>query len=444
MTLTFPSRFSFPGFLILFTLFGVCNGIIGCKQSTTSAPKPRMLAEHGAWTWFNDERAIFADSLLYIGYVDTAGYTSVTVHSMKSNNDPLTFQLGSFREKDDHNNPAFTHLEDGGILATYAPHNSQPFWYWRFANINESGSVNWTKERKTTQLNAHTTYSNLFQLAGENGRLYNFYRGTNFDPVYMTSQDDGLTWSEEHHFITSGGDRTRPYVKYASNGMNRMDMLFTQAHPRDAKTNIYHAYYRDGDMYQSNGSHIQPLPGKEMSPMPVEEGTLIYDAEENGRAWVWDLEYFADGLPVAVFVSATDSTIGNDLRYHYARWDQTENKWQVQEIAFAGTHLYDGENHYAGGITIDPADPTIVYTSSDVHPATNELTQHYQIYRGITSDKGSTWIWKELTPNAEEDNIRPYVPQGGQKYHAVLWLRGRYTSYQNYDTDIVGLIDKKN
>ncbi|HMB93240.1 MAG TPA: hypothetical protein VKP65_20480, partial [Rhodothermales bacterium] len=143
----------------------------------------------------------------------------------------------------------------------------------------------------------------------------------------------------------------------------------------------------------------------------------------------------------AVYVTARDSTTGNDLRYHYARWDEKNGRWHEQEVAYPGTHLYDGENHYAGGITLDPADPNTVYTSSDVHPATGDSTAHYQIYRGTTRDNGATWTWTVLTPGAAEDNIRPFVPRGGQEHHAVLWLRGRYTSYQDYKTDIVGLLD---
>lgn len=427
--------------LLVIIITTIAFVLSGCMDEKAPTQRPQVLVENGAWTWFNDERALLTDSLLYIGYVDTAGYTSVSVHSMKTKKEIQTSRLGSFKEKDDHNNPAFAQLGDGSILATYAPHNSQPFWYWRFATVTESGSVTWSHEHKTEQLDASATYSNLFLLTGENGRLYNFYRGINFDPVFVISDDEDQNWSAEQHFISSGGPRTRPYVKYASNGIDRIDMLFTQAHPRDAETNIYHAYYQDGNMYQSNGSRIQSLPGKEISPMPVEEGTLIYDADENGRAWVWDLEYDTEGSPVAVFVSAADSTTGNDLRYHYARWDETENRWNEQEIAYAGTHLYDGENHYAGGITLDPADPNTVYTSSDIHPATGDPTEHYQIYRGVTSDKGRNWEWTVITPDAKEDNIRPYVPRSEEKYHAVLWLRGRYTSYQDYNTDIIGLLE---
>jgi len=83
----------------------------------------------------------------------------------------------------------------------------------------------------------------------------------------------------------------------------------------------------------------------------------------------------------------------------------------------------------------------MVYTSSDVHPATGAKTDHYQMYRGRTGDNGATWMWTVLTPDATEDHLRPFVPRGGQGRHAVLWFRGRYTSYTDYDAAVVGLID---
>lgn len=402
--------------------------------------EPQVIAEDAAWTWFNDERAVFVGETLFVGYVDTAGYSGVTVYSMEDGTAPERHRLGSFREVDDHNNPAFVRLDGGRVLAAYAPHHTQPYWYWRHAEP-VGDSVAWSPERRTGDLGANATYSNLFRLGDEGGRLYNFFRGTNFDPAVMTSDDGGETWSAPRHVIRSGDGGTRPYVKYASDGAGRIDLLYTQAHPRREANDVYHVYYQNGFLHRSDGTRIQPLPGDGIDPMAAGAGTRVYDADTAGRAWVWDLEYAEDGTPVAVYVAARDGTTGNDLRYRYARWTAGDGAWDEQEIAYAGTHLYDGENHYAGGITLDSADTRTVYTSSDVHPATGEATAHYQLYRGTASSGTAGWRWMTLTPDATADHIRPFVPRsGGGEHHAVLWLRGRYTTYQDYDTDVVGLL----
>ncbi len=413
----------------------------GCATGRGALREPQVVARHGAWTWFNDERAAFVGPNLFVGYVDTSGHSAVTVVPVEGEARKHTTRLSTFTERDDHNNPAFVALPDGRVMAAYARHHVEPFWYRRFGQVS-GDSIRWSPESRTADLGSKATYSNLFRLSGEGGMLYDFYRGTNFNPTLMTSDDNGETWSAPQHFILSGSGGTRPYFKYTSNGTGRIDVLYTQGHPRDVDNDVLHVYYEDGSLRRSDGTPIQPLPGSNgAGPMPVGAGTRIYDAETAGRAWVWDLEYDAAGAPVAVYIATRDSTTGNDLRYRYARWDAGTGRWIEREIAYAGTHLYDGENHYAGGITLDPSDPSVVYTSSDVHPETGAPTAHYEIYRGITTDGGASWKWIPLTPGAAEDQIRPFVPRSNGNHHAVLWLRGRYTAYTDFDTDVVGLLD---
>lgn len=407
-------------------------------------PEPRVMVEGGAWTWFNDERAVVADGRLLVGYVDTAGFAGVAVTPLDGAGPARSYRLGSFRERDDHDNPSLLRLDDGRVLAAWAPHDTRPFWWWRHGTP-AGDSVVWSPEQRTDSLGATVTYANLIRLAGEGGRVYDFFRGINFDPTVMTSDDGGETWSEPRHFLLAGTDRTRPYVKYASDGDGRIDFVYTRAHPRQARTHVYHAYYQDGLLHRSNGTAIQPMPGvrtaggTHVGPMPVSLGTRVYHGAVAGRAWVWDLEHDSAGAPVAAYVAARDSTIGLDLRYRYARWDPVLGVWREGEIGWAGTRLYEGENHYAGGIAIDPADPSTVYASADVHPATGEPTDHYQIYRGRTDDLGASWRWAALTPDATTDHIRPFVTRGDGP-RALLWLRGRYTSYTDFDTDVVGLV----
>ena len=42
-------------------------------------------------------------------------------------------------------------------------------------------------------------------------------------------------------------------------------------------------------------------------------------------------------------------------------------------------------------------------------------------------------------PDSDADNIRPIVPNGSTDREIVLWLRGKYYSYTNYDMDVVGI-----
>lgn len=414
----------------------------GCSSIWQDDTDVHVIVDNVAWTWFTDERAIVVDSFLYVGHVDTAGATRVTTYLIRASGDSgrdTTVRLSTYREVDDHNNPALLRLEDGRTLAAYAQHHEAPYWYWRFEK-GDHESFQWSSERRSTSVGARVTYNNLFQLSGENGRIYNVFRGLNFDPTMMTSEDGGQTWSAPRHVLRSGGSGTRPYVKYVSNGEDRIDLLYTQGHPRQKKNDVYHLYYQDRVFHRSDGTRICHVKTEGCLPVQVDRGTLVYDADEAGRAWVWDVEYTEEGEPVGVYVTARDSTVGRDLRYRYARYDAETSTWTEQEIAHAGTRLYEGENHYAGGIALDPEDVGRVYLSADVHPETvgSTASGQYQIYEGTAENQ--EWTWTQITESSAADNLRPFVPRGADEHQVVLWLRGEYTTYTDYDTNVVGII----
>jgi hypothetical protein len=124
-----------------------------------------------------------------------------------------------------------------------------------------------------------------------------------------------------------------------------------------------------------------------------------------------------------------------------AHWDG--HQWQDHEIAYAGTRLYQGEDDYTGLACIDPNDCGTVYVSSDVdiHDGRPNTSGHYEIYRGRTEDLGRSWTWMAVTSDSEVDNLRPIVPRSDGRHSVLLWLRGTYTAYTDYDLDVVGLVD---
>jgi hypothetical protein len=407
-----------------------------------------QLVPDGAWTWFNDERVIVNRQIFYIGSVDSLGRSRLDLYSI-SNSQNLSqteYILGSWRSRDDHNNPALLKLANGKILAAYTKHHEEPKLYWRLADIDASGQkLVWGPELSKT-VEANATYNNLFQLLEENGRIYNFIRAIGFNPNFLYSDDMGRSWQGPFVLIESGDDLTRPYVKYTGNGQDRIDFLYTDGHPRDVPNNsVYHLYYKKGGFYKSDGTFIKKLEQVKQVPLVPSDGTKIYDGStETGRGWIWDLEYDEQGQPVAVYINSTDHAAGKDLRYRYAYWNADQEKWVEWQIAFAGTHLYVPENHYAGGITIDPQDTNTVYISTDVNPTTGRPNPsgRYQIHRGIMSRDTKDFKWTQLTFDTDADNIRPVVPRRHNCTICLIWLQGQYKTYTNYNTSIVGIIEK--
>jgi autotransporter-associated beta strand protein len=428
------------------------------------------LVTDGAWTWFNDPRALIDNGNLYFGYNRAADRRSVLSALNLQSGMVTNLWSSSLTQMDDHDVPGLLVKSDGTLLAIYSRHQNDQFFTYRLSSAtNPVSPGDWGPEqRNNTGTNdpSGMTYSNPYQLAGEGGKIYNFARYLNYNPNVFTSSDGGNTWSTPRILILTGtGGTIRPYVKYCSDYNQRLDFIYTDGHPDNIPTSLYHMYYQGGAFYQTDGTFL-----KNYSDLPIlhdsgERGTVIYpyntaaqsDPNQwipNGRAWTWEVATQTNGNPFCVFQVKVDSVTGSswfDARvyYYYARW--TGANWQKRFIAQAGRPLYNGQPDYGAGICLDPLDPNTIYISSDAaNPfdlsTTTEVplsaSQRYQIWKGVTADGGLTFAWTPMTSNSV-DNLRPYVPRRNGGEPSVLWFTGTYTSYTSFDCSIVGLFTTK-
>jgi len=424
-----------------------------------------VLTTDGAWTWYNDTRALFHNGKLYFGFVRTSdSKTTLSVFDLATGQTTNLWSSG-FTQLDDHNNPGLLAKSDGRLLAAYSRHISDQYFSYRTSSsTNPMTAAGWNAEINIPNSGAGMTYANPFQLSSESGRIYNFCRNQNFNPTIYTSTDGGTNWSAPQLFIQAGtGGTVRPYVKYSSDNTQRVDFLYTDGHPRDVANSLYHLYYQAGAFYKTDGTFV-----KNYASLPIlhdsgERGSVIYqysDADQadpnewipTGRAWCWETAAQSNGAPVCVFTvqrdNVTGPTSGTDDRiyYYYARW--TGSAWQKRFIAQAGRPLYAAEDDYAGGICVDPVEPNVIYISSnaqnpfnltDTTNVTLSASQRYELWRGVTADGGLTFTWSQITSNSAVDNLRPYVPRRNGGERCVLWFRGSYASYTSYSCSIVGL-----
>ncbi len=431
-------------------------------------PLPGEIAEvapNGTWTWFNDERALWHQGKLFAGYVRSDGNPGVTRY------DPGTgiahhvnFGTASSVEVDDHNNPSFTVLPDGRILAVYSKHGSASAFYSRISTSNSPTSLaDWSAESiKVTP--ARNTYANTYALTGnglgENGTIYNFSRCINYNPCVTLSNDNGVTWGNVTQVINVGTGGTRPYPRYVSNKNNRIDLIYTDGHPRNENNSVYHMYYQSQNFRKTDGSLLKSLAnlpiqhGIVSDPNNGEKGSVIYQYDPTwGRGWTWDIHYGVNGHPVCLFQTQRDDVTGTGwnhdrIYYHYARW--TGSAWQKTFIAQGGRGIYSAEDDYGGGMAMDPEDPRIIYISSnaanpfslsDINNVPLGPGERYEIWRGVTLDGGLTFTWSPVTKNSSQDNLRPIVPENHGLSKHLLWLQGTYTSYINYNTKVLGIFD---
>ncbi|MCC6491875.1 MAG: BNR-4 repeat-containing protein [Pirellulales bacterium] len=415
-----------------------------------------VLNDNGSWCWFEGERAVVdaaSGRILVSSVANAAGPGGATragdveVTSLELATGAVSrFTLNADRSDnagwgDDHNSAALWVRPDGRYLAMYSRHSGDALSRYRIS-AHPGDASSWSAEQ-TFDNRAGTTYSNLHYLRADQngaGRLYDFTRTANFNPNLLVSADLGTTWSYGGRLLTQGTGRQRPYVRYASNG-ERIDFIATEQHPRNFDNSVYHGYIQGGRLYDSAG---RPVDGNLLDAEAVAPTALTAlfrtGAEFGGvamrRAWTIDIAIDDRGRPYALFQARAGDDDG-DHRFFYARFDG--ERWAVHQLAKAGGFLYRQENDYTGLAALDPRNPDRLFISTTIDPRSDAPLPHYEIFQGDTSDGGATWNWSPITYRSSADNLRPLVPKGGGEHTALLWLRGRYSAYTNYDLRVVGL-----
>jgi BNR repeat-containing family member/FG-GAP-like repeat len=401
------------------------------------------LLDSGAWSWFEDERVIIDARArrLYVSAVadrPTPGEVVVSEVDLATGA-RRTVSLGA-AELDDHNSAAIWEAATSEVLTAWARHHRDDVI--RTHRRRTDGS--WLRLPPVVDP-SRVTYNNLYSVLAEDGSalLYDFYRGSRFDPQAMASVDAGRTWSRLGSVLRDPTDSTaeRPYVRYTSRG-DRIDLIATERHPDTGRTSIYHGFIRDGLLHTSAGAVLGPVG----SGVPVTSLTRVGSPGPGQTAWTVDIGYDpASGHPIAAY-STTVTT--DDHRYHVARWDGSN--WRAREVAFAGRALYPVEESYTGLMALDPRDAGHVVISTDANPTTGaplvsatDGRRHWELFDGRLRRDGS-YAWTPLTANSTQDNLRPVMTAGPGGASALAWMRGRYTTYTDYRLEVVGVVRRAN
>lgn len=419
------------------------EGLIAIKQGadevnvniSTSFPsdffdlaKIDTLNVDGAWCWFNDPRALYykgTKEQTYFGWINSVGDVLVASYNHVTG-EYIEKTLFEKLEVDDHDNPAIFFRKDGRIIVYFSKHTSAPAH--RFISTNPEDITSWGNDY---QFGVNVTYPYPFQV---NDKIYVFYRGINWHPTLVVSDDDGETLGEPQQFVTGGGGR--PYARYCQDSTGAIHIAVTTGHPRQEATNkIYYACLKNGKFYRADGTFIKDYTGTATAlDIDNNEAETVYNAS-NGKGWIWDITVDSANNPVMVYASFPTDL---DHRYHYARW--TGSEWFQTELTKGGKwfpQTPDGasepEPNYSGGIILDYNNPSVVYLSKQVKGV-------FEIFKYTTADKGHNWKEQAITWDSPADivNVRPVVPRQHKKgFFEVLWMRGKYRYYQDYHTSIV-------
>lgn len=449
--------------------------------------KTVTLNTNGGWCWYQDPRVIvdsqtgevvFASIATQAG---TAGETrggDVDVTTV----DPATGQaktttLRKFTTQggkgDDHDVAALWERPDGRYLAVYTAHNQgrrekRPQSFYRIST-RPHDATDWQDEHVFDWPTADpvgvgfvaVTYSNLHFLAAERngeGRLYNIARAAGQTWQIATSDDWGETWTYRG-IVTlppeGGRAYSNGYPKFCSNGLDRIDFLITEAHPRDYNNGIYHGYIRDGKTHDTAGKVIDPNTFSGSAPMPEQFTTVFEPAPAAEGAyhtgWTVDLIRDAHGELHALFTcrvgvepsrdekDKTTNPLGEqEHRLFYARLGG--QAWHTTELGRMGHGLYYWEEDYTGLGAIDPLDGRTLCMSTPFDPRSGAMLNHRELFIGTATDTSKSWTWTPLTEDSSTDNLRPRMVRLKDGRAMVLWLRGEYVSMAEYNLQVVGRV----
>jgi len=438
--------------------------------------------DNGIWTWYSDERTVVDthQKKLVVGCVENAnglggiprdGNINVTIWDVPSASGSrytLMTNLTSFGGGDDHNAPGLLVMANGHYLAMYTGHNADKLTLYRTydpltGNWSAQATNDWSTQPGGDDFN--TTYSNPNKMTAE-GRTYDFARSNGGgSPNSIISTDFGTNWSYGGMLTTNNiPGYVQGYFKYWGNGVDRIDFICTEAHPRDYDTSMYHGFVSNGMSFNSFGvTKDANIFDKLNIPHPQDytpiflAGTVMPPGQTNYRCWNDDVCRYPDGTVECIITARiNDNTQGNDANinpdhaFFFCRFDGTN--WTPTYLCQAGYKLYSSEADYVGLGSLNPNDPNTVYLSTKfdpraVQPGVKDTNQPYttvhEIWRGVTTNHGATFTWSPITQNSVRENFRPIMPLWDNNNSALLWFRGNYTSAQIVDGAVVGIVEHR-
>jgi hypothetical protein len=432
--------------------------------------------DNGAWCWYQDERAVVdqvAGRIIAGSVASGTGpggssrdaWVNAVVFDLQSRW-PQRTELYKYGYTDDHNAPGFVLWPDGRATAQYAGHNNDYLSRFRILNGDTwqpETSFDWTSVGATT--GEQTSYSNPYYLSAE-GRALTFVRSIeNRSPHFLVSSNLGNTWTYGGQLVEPDGavGYNSGYFRYSGNGVDRIDFICTEGHPRDLQTSIYHGYISNGMSFQSDGTVMDTnlfdaiCPVSRSFTLVFSNGTVLPAGMTNYRCWNSDVQRYPDGTVQALIharinnnTGGNDSSINPNHSFFFGRYDGTN--WVTTYLGQAGTKMYASEADYVGLGALSPNDPNTIFIATRYDPRaaspaafdTNQpFSSFREIWKGVTTNHGVSFNWTMMTRNSGRDNFRPIVPVWNHDNVALLWFRGTYNSAQSFDAAIVGLIEQR-
>ena len=434
-------------------------GLTGCdardlRSVSFTRPKTERVIGQGGWCWFHSPRASIGGGKVWLGSVVSGGHerdgdVEVIAFDTKTLREAERHVLGRTRP-DDHAAPSVMMLSSGRPQVAWATHARTP-WI-------EVGDVGRPLQRiqrpaSLSEPGKGVSYASAHVVGGKRWLLY---RGEKFSWNLLVSSDGGRTWSYRGLIIEPAkkeqtGRDQRPYIVAASDG-SKLHIMVSDGNPTEYRgTSVRYITIGSDLRIRDNSGRWVGTVGTDPVPLSRVNRLFAGTAGRGGEitdtdGWVCDVQII-DNRPTAILSvrdpwpagAAKVGTVRH--RYLWAR-QRGDGSWTVDHMGWAGGELYRNQPDYTGLGSLDPTNAQRTVISTNVHPRTGSLLRstrdgkvHFELWEGFRAAE-KAWTWVPLTSNSAEDNIRPIVVAGGSA-KVLVWMRGTYRHWTNYDTRIV-------
>jgi len=425
--------------------------------------------DRGGWTWFGGTSALSIGNIHLLGIVrrhglSLKGQSCLTVLDSAGKvvrSIPLLRDL----DLDDHNVPTVVALGPNRFVVAVTGHGSVTSVLVAIGVVRD-GDVRLSNRIKV-EFDEPTSYAHIvpegndsFLLLTRCGRKNFRARRVNVSPLEVSSVAMNVfPWAvKESDPWYSRRDGNRPYLITRENGP---DVLFalTNDHPRAYRNGIVAGRFRGADIYDLDANLVHTLSPDAPAWDPFTKLTQIVAPGQKDIPWVQDIApVLKNGAVTGVDVAYSLAEMSEqafrfwsrgrhpDLKYAVTR-RLTREKPQIVFEADAGPSLYAGEEHYAGGIALNPRNSNhIVYSvgvvppihgfASSQTPQSGPQPQWNLTSREITGGVEQRRLLHRGGPNAA--SIRPVFSNSapGAESHALFVMKGRYSAYTDFATRI--------
>lgn len=443
-------------------------------EEKTTVDGPRRLAR-GGWTWFGGSSALSIGNVHLLGLVRRVrrkdrGESCVAVLD-QSGRQIRAIPLLKGLTLDDHNVPTIVPLTEEKFVVAVTGHNDTSSVRLALGVVSD-GDVR-LGPRVNIDFGEPTSYAHVIPEGQESFLLLTRTNGQNFHARRIDASTlEPLSNSMpvfSHHIsaddpLWSGRDGNRPYLI-----TRRVDdgVLFalTHDHPRAYRNGVVAGRFRGSAVYDLDDKLVYSVEPNSPTWDPFALLTEIIAPGDLSIPWVQDIaqERSPDNsgavhvavshavMPESAFRRGVDH-VHENLGYKVFRREFAQHPRLVFE-ASAGPSLYQREEHYAGGIALNPRNPDDILFSTTHVPSrftpgavsvSDETLGHERksinrpVWKLLQSEKSGGQRQSRVLEDGTRTGsmIRPLFTDSVSRVsaHAAFAMSGDYGTYSHFDT----------